>query len=83
MLDKINKKKNFNVLSCVQKCDLIHTKNLQIFTGQGTKTGNDNPRISKINNKDDYPNPIKRNQLYNDASNMFEELDTHKAINDS
>ena len=49
------------------KCDVICTKNLQIVTRQGTKTGNDNPRISKIKNKDDYPIPIKQKQLYNDA----------------
>ena len=83
MLDKINKKKNVNVLSCVQKSDIIRTKNLQVVTRQGTKTGNDNPRISKIKSKDDYPNPIKQKQLYNDASNMFQELATHEAIDDS
>ena len=48
MLEKINKKKNVNVLSCVQKSDVIRAKNLQIVTRQGTKTGSDNPRISKI-----------------------------------
>ena len=48
MLEKINKKKNVNVLSCVQKHDIINTKNLHIVTRQGTKIGNDNPRISKI-----------------------------------
>ena len=40
MLEKINKKKNVNVFSSVQKCDVIHTKNLQIVTRQGTKIGN-------------------------------------------
>ena len=59
MLDNINKKKNVNVLLCVQKCEIIDTKNLHVVTRQGTKTGNDNLRISKIKNKDDYPNPIK------------------------
>ena len=76
MQDKINKKKNVNVLSCVQKCDVIRTKNLEIVTKQGKKIGNDNPRISKIKNKDDYPNPINQKKLYNNASNMFQELDT-------
>ena len=71
MLDKINKKKNVNVLSFVQKSDVIRIKNLEIVTRQGTKTGNDNPRISKIKSKDDYLDPIKRNQLYKNASNMF------------
>ena len=60
ILDKINKKKNFNVLSCFHKFDLIHTNNLYVVTRQGTKTGNDNPWISKIQSKDDYPNPIKQ-----------------------
>ena len=48
MLDKINKEKNFNVLSCVQKHDIINTKNLHLVTRQGTKIGNDNPRIIKM-----------------------------------
>ena len=47
MLEKINTKKNVNVLSCVQKNDVINTKNLHIVTRQGTKTGSDNPRIRK------------------------------------
>ena len=56
MLDKINKKKNVNVLSCVQKHDVINTKNLHIVTRQGTKIRNDNPCISKIKEQNDYPN---------------------------
>ena len=75
MLGKINEKKNVNVLPSVQMCDVIPTKNLQIVIRQGTKIGNDNPRISKTKNKDDYPNPIIQNKLYNDASNIFQELD--------
>ena len=51
MLEKINTKKNVNVLSCVQKNDVINTKNLHIVTRQGTKIGSDNPRISKIQEK--------------------------------
>ena len=82
MLDKINKNKNFNVLLCVQRCDVIRTNNLQIVTRQGTQTGNDNPRISKTKSKDDYPNPIKQKQLYNDASNMFQEFARKEAIDD-
>ena len=60
MLDKINKKKNVNVLSCVQKHDVINAKNLHIVTRQGTTIGNDNPHISKIKEKNDYPNPTKQ-----------------------
>ena len=74
MLDKINKKKNVNVLSSIQKHDVIHTKNLHIVTQQGTKIRNDNPHIRKIKEKNDYPNPTKQKQLYNDASNMFQEF---------
>ena len=83
MLDKINKKKNVNVLSCVHKCDIIRTKNLHVVTRQGTKTGNDNPRTSKIKRKDDYHNPIKHKQLYNYASNMFKEFTRKEAVDDS
>ena len=54
-------------MSCVNKCDIIPTKNLHVVTRQGTKIGNDNPCISKIKNKDNYPNPIKQNKLYNDV----------------
>ena len=61
MLEKINKKKNVNDFLCVQKSDVICTKNLQIVTTQGTKTSSDNPRISEIKGKYDYPNPIKQN----------------------
>ena len=78
MLNKRNKKKNVNVLLCVQNFDVIPTNNLHIVTRQGTKTGSDNPRISKIKNKDDYPNPIKKKQLYNDSSNMFQEFSTQE-----
>ena len=74
MLNKINKNKNVNVFSCLHKCDVILIKNLQTVTRQGTKTGNDNPRISKIKRKNDYPNPIQKNKLYNDASNMLQEF---------
>ena len=38
-------------MSCVQKHDVMHTKNLHIVTRQGTKVRNDNPRISKIKEK--------------------------------
>ena len=83
MLEKINKNKNVNLLSCLQKSDVVCTKNLQIVTRQGTKTGNDNPRISKIKSKYDYPNPMKQKQLYNDASNMFQEFARQEVIEDS
>ena len=59
MLEKINTNKNVNVLSCVQKNDVINTKKLHIVTRQGTKTGSDNSRISKIKEKNVYPDPLK------------------------
>ena len=74
MLEKINTKKNVNVLSCLQKNDVINTKNLHIVTQQGTKTGADNPRISKIKEKHVYPDPLKEKQTYKEATNVFKEL---------
>ena len=74
MLDKINKKKNVNVLSCVQKKDVINTNNLHIVTRQGTKTGSDNPRISKIKEKNVYRDPLKEKQTYKEATNVFKEF---------
>ena len=62
MLEKINAKKNVNFLSCVQKNDVINTKKLHIVTWQGTKTGSDNPIISKIKEKNVYPDPLKENK---------------------
>ena len=82
MLEKINKKKNVNVLSCVQKHDVMHTKNLHIVTRQGMKIRDDNPRIRKIKEKNDYPNLTKKKQLYDDASNMFQEFVRQEAVND-
>ena len=55
MLDKINTKKNVNVLSCVQKNDVINTKNLHIVTQQGTKTGSDNPKNQQNKRKECLP----------------------------
>ena len=70
MLEKINKKKNVNVLSCVQH-DIINTNNLHIVTQQGTKIGSDNPCIRKIKEKNDYPNPAKQKKLYKDTMDIF------------
>ena len=74
MLEKINKKKNANVLSCVQKHDIINTNNLHIVTQQGMKTGNGNPQISKIKEKNVYPDLVKGKQIYKDATNIFREF---------
>ena len=74
MLEKINTKKNVNFLSCVQKNDVINTKNLHIVTQQGTKTWADNPRNSKIKEKHVYPNPLKEKQTYKEATNVFKEI---------
>ena len=83
MLDKINKNKNVNVFSFVQKHDLMNTKNLHIVTWQGTKIGNDNPHVGKIKEKNDYPNLTKQKQLYNETSDMFKEFGRQEAVNDS
>ena len=82
MLKKINNKKNVNVLSSVQKCDVVRTKYLQIVTRQDIKIGMDNPKISKIKNKYDYPNPVIRKQLYSDATNIFQELAAQEVNDD-
>ena len=74
MLEKINTKKNVNVLSCVQKNDVINTKNLHIVTRQGTKTGGANPRIKKIKEKTVYPDPLKEKQTYKEVTNVFKEI---------
>ena len=74
MIDKINKKKNVNFLSCVQKHDIINTKNLHVVTRQGTKIGNDNPQIRKIKENNDYPDPVKQKKSYKDAKNVFREF---------
>ena len=83
MLEKINNKNNVDVLSSVRKFDIVQTKNLQIVTWQGTKIGTDNPKISKIKSKEDYPNPAEQKPLYNDASNIFQELAAHEENDDS
>ena len=83
MINKINKKKNVNVLSCVQKHDIINTKNLHIVTRQGTKIGDDNPRISKIKEKNDYPDPFKQKQMYKDATNVFREFSRQEEADDN
>lgn len=69
MLEKIINKKTANTLSCVPKSNIADTKNLQVITSQGTKTGLDRnePKILKIIQKDDYPNIDKQKELYKDA----------------
>ena len=61
-------------MSCVQKNDVINTKILHIVTRQGTKTGADNPRISKIKTKNVYPDPLKEKQIYKEETNVFKEI---------
>ena len=70
-------------MSCVQKHDVINTKNLHIVTRQGTNIGNDNPPISKIKENNDYPNLAKQKQLYNDTTNIFKEFARQEAVDDS
>ena len=74
MLEKINTKKNVNVLSCVQKNYIINTNNFHIVTRRGTKTGADNPRISEINEKHVYPDPLKEKKTHKEATNVFKEI---------
>ena len=42
-----------------------------------------NPCIIKIKEKNDYPNPSKQKQLYNDATNMFKEFARQEEVDDS
>ena len=74
MLEKINTKKNINVLSCVQKHDVLTTKNLHIVTRQVSKTGPDNPQISKIKDTNVYPDPIKQKHTYQEATHIFHDI---------
>ena len=74
MLEKINTKKNVNVLSCVQKNDVITTKNIHIVTQQGTKTGLNNPRICKIRDTNVYLDPMKEKQTYKEATHVFQNI---------
>ena len=46
-------------------------KKIHIVTHQGTKTGSDNPRISKIKEKNVYPNPLKEKQTYKEETSVF------------
>ena len=55
----------------MQKNDVLNTNNLHIVTRQGTKTGNDNPWINKIKEKNVYPNPVKEKQIYKEETNVF------------
>ena len=81
MLEKISNKKNVNVLSCVQKNDVITTKNLHIVTRQGTKTGPDNPQISKITHTHTYPDPCTEQHTYQEATNIFSKLAHNEDLN--
>ena len=76
MLQKINNKKNANVLYSVPKFDIIKTKNLQIVSWEGTKIG-------KLKSKEDYPNPNEQNWLYNNASKIFQDLESQEDYDES
>ena len=66
-----------------KKNDVINTKNLHIVTQQGTKTGADNPRISKIKEKNVYPNPLKEKQIYKEETNVFIEIARQENVHNS
>ena len=74
MIEKINTKKNVNVLSCVQKHDVITIKNIHIVTRQGTKIGPDNPQISKIKETNIYPTTQHEKQMYKEATHVFQNI---------
>ena len=70
-------------MSRVQKNDVITTKNLHIVTRQGTKTGVDNPIISKIKENNVYPEPLKEKKIYKEATNIFQEIARQENIHNS
>ena len=47
------------------------------------KTGNDNPQISKIKEKNVYPDPVKQKQLYKDATSVFKEFARQEEADDN
>ena len=67
----------------MQKNDAINTKKLHIVTRQGTKTGGDNPKISKIKEKNVYPHPLKEKQTYKEATNVFKEFARQEQAHDT
>ena len=67
----------------MQKNDVLNTKNLHIVTRQGTKTRVDNPKISKIKEKNVYPNPLKEKQIYKEATNVFKEIARQENVHNS
>ena len=56
---------------------------MHIVTWQGTKIGSDNPRISKIKEKNVYPDPLKEKQTYKEATNVFKEIAWREEANDN
>ena len=56
---------------------------MRIITQQGTKTRSDNPKISKIKEKNVYPDPLKEKQTYKEATNVFKEFAWHEETNDN
>ena len=55
---------------------------MHIVTWKGTKIGTDNPRISKIKEKNVYPNPLKEKQTYKEATNVFKEFAWQEQANE-
>ena len=56
---------------------------MHIVTRQGTKIGSDNPRISKIKEKNIYPDPLKEKQTYKEATNVFKEFARQEQAHDN
>ena len=67
----------------MQKHDVITTKNLHIVTRQGTKTGTDNPKISKIKDTNVYPDPMKEKQTYQEATHTFQYISRQEDLDNS
>ena len=67
----------------MKKHDTINTNNLHIVTRQGMKNWSDNPQISKIKEKNVYPNRVKEKQICKDATNVFKEFARQEVANDN
>ena len=64
-------------MSSVSKNVALNPKNLQIITIQGTKIGGDDPQVTMIQRKwCDYPNPLNKKEIFNNATKIFTQIDS-------
>ena len=76
MLEKIMAKRNVIPLSRVHKNYLVNTRNLHIVTRQGTKISEDELKNNDTMLKNYvYSDPNMQNKTFNDATQVFKNLD--------